>query len=171
MTSYTLTSERIMSVTFKTNTGLVTIIQIYAPDSSYDDDEIENFYNILQQKIDNIPKKSTIILIGDFNARVGTNHAESMPEVIGKYTLGETNERGLRLLQFCSVNKYVLTNTIYKHKPNRRFTWISQDGKTKSQTDLIITGQDNKKIIKDSRTIPISRYRIRALASDGKCSA
>ena len=171
MTSYTLTSERIMSVTFKTNTGLVTIIQVYAPDSSYDDDEIENFYKILQQKIDNIPKKSTIILIGDFNARVGTNDAESMPEVVGKYTLGETNERGLRLLQFCSVNKYVLTNTIYKHKPNRRFTWISQDGKTKSQTDLIITGQDNKKIIKDSRTIPISRYRIRPLASDGKCSA
>ena len=166
MTSYILTSERIMSVTFKTNTGLVTIIQVYAPDSSYDDDGIENFYNILQQKIDNIPKKSTIILIGDFNARVGTNHAESMPEVVGKYTLGETNERGPRLLQFCSVNKYVLTNTIYKHKPNRRFT--SQDGKTKS---LIITGQDKKKIIKGSRTIPISRYRIRPLASDGKCSA
>ena len=92
MTSYTLTSERIMSVTFKTNTGLVTIIQVYAPDSSYDDDEIENFYDILQQKIDNIPKKSTIILIGDFNTRVGTNHAESMPEVVGKYSLAETNE-------------------------------------------------------------------------------
>ena len=92
MTSYTLTSERIMSVTVKTNTGLVTIIQVYAPDSSYDDDEIENFYDILQQKIDNIPKKSTIILIGDFNTRVGTNHAESIPEVVGKYSPAETNE-------------------------------------------------------------------------------
>ena len=152
MTPYTPTSERIVSVTFKTNTGLVAIIQIYTPDSSYDDDEIENFCNILQQKIDNILKKSTIILIGDFNARVGTNHAKSMPEVIGKYNLGETNERGLRLLQFCSVNKYVLTKTIYKHKPNRRFTWISPDRKTKSQIDFIITSQDNKKIIKNSRS-------------------
>ena len=37
---------------------------------------------------------------------------ESMPEVVGKYSLGETNEPGLNLLQFCSLNKYVLTNTI-----------------------------------------------------------
>ena len=49
MTSYALTSERIMSVTLKTNTGSVTIIQVYGPDSNYDDDEVENFYNILQQ--------------------------------------------------------------------------------------------------------------------------
>ena len=51
MTSYTLTSERIMSVTFKTNTGLATIIQVYTPDSSYDDDEIENFYNISSKRL------------------------------------------------------------------------------------------------------------------------
>ena len=75
MTSYALTSERIMSVTLKTNRGSsVTIIQVYAPDSNYDDDEVENFYNILQQEIDTIPKKSTVLLIGDFNARVGTNY-------------------------------------------------------------------------------------------------
>ena len=122
MTLYALISERIMSVSLKTHTGLVTIIQLHAPDSTYDDDEVENFYNILQKKIDNIPKKSTILLIGDFNARVGTDYTESMSEVVGKYSLGETNERCLRLLQFCSLNKYVLTNTIYKHKPNRRFT-------------------------------------------------
>ena len=105
---------------------------------------------MLQQKIDNILKKSSIILIGVFNARVVTNHTKSMPEVVGKYSLGETNERSPRLLQFCSVNKYVFTNTIYKHKPNRRFTWIPPDRKTKSQIDFIITSQDNKKIIKNS---------------------
>ena len=75
-----------------------------------------------------------------------------MPEVVWKYSLGETNERGLRLLQFCSLNKYVLTNTIYKYKPNRRLTWISSDGKTKSQIDFIITCQDDKKIFKNSRS-------------------
>ena len=58
------------------------------------------FYNILQQEIDTIPKKSTVFLIGDFNARVGTNYTESMPEVAGKYSLDKTNEHGLRLLQF-----------------------------------------------------------------------
>ena len=63
MTSYALTS--------KTNAGSVTIIQVYAPDSNCDDDEVENVYNILQQETDTIPKKSTVLLIGDFNARVG----------------------------------------------------------------------------------------------------
>ena len=67
MTSYALTSERIISLTLKTNAGSVTIIQVYAPDSNYDDDDVENFYNILHT----IPKKSTVLLIGDFNARVG----------------------------------------------------------------------------------------------------
>ena len=45
-----------------------------------------------------------------------------------------------------------MTNTIYKHKLNRRFTWISPDGKTKSQIDFIITSQDDKKIFKNSRS-------------------
>ena len=79
MTSYALTSERIVIVTLKTNTGSVTIIQEYAPVPNYDDDEVENFYNILQQEIHTIPKKSMVLLIGDFNARVGTNYTESMP--------------------------------------------------------------------------------------------
>ena len=57
------------------------------------------------------PTRSTIILIGDFNARVGIDFAESIPDV-GKYSFGETNERGFRLLQFCTVNKLILTNTI-----------------------------------------------------------
>ena len=100
MNSYALTSERIMSVALKTNTGSVTIIQVHVPDSNYDDDEVENFYNILQQEIDTIPKKLTVLLNGDFNARVGTNYTESISEVVGKYSIGGTKERGLRLLQF-----------------------------------------------------------------------
>ena len=114
--------------------------------------KLKTFITYYSNRLILFQKKSTVLLIGDFNARVGTNYTESMPEVVGKYSLGETNERGLRLLQFCSLNKYVLTNTIYKHKPNRRFTWISPDGKTKNQTDFIITSQDDKKIFNNSRS-------------------
>ena len=152
MTTFSSISERVMSVTLQMVSGITTVIQVYAPDSTYDDDEVESFYNTLQQTIDSIPRKSTVLLMGDFNAKVGTNYTESMPDVVGKYSLGETNERGLRLLQFCSLNKYVLTNTVYNHKPNRRFTWISPDGKTKNQIDFIITSQDDKKIFKNSRS-------------------
>ena len=90
-----------MSVTLKTNTGSVNTIQVYAPDSNYDDDEVENFYNILQQEIDTIPRKSTVLLIGNVNGKVDTNNTDySMPEVVGKYSPGETNECGPGLLQF-----------------------------------------------------------------------
>ena len=54
-----------------------------------------------------------------------------------------------------------MTNIIYKHKPNWRLNWISPDGKTKSQIDFIITGQDNKKIIKNSRL-----YELADIGSD-----
>ena len=75
-----------------------------------------------------------------------------MAEVVRKYSLGKTNARGLTLFQFCATNKLLLTNTIFKHKPNRRFTWISPDGTVKNQIDFIITNQDNKCNIKNSRS-------------------
>ena len=52
----------------------------------------------------------------------------------------------------CVVNKSVLTNTIYRHKRNRRFTWLSPDRVSRNQIDYTITSQDNKKIIKNSRS-------------------
>ena len=53
--------------------GPLTIIQIYAPDTSYNDLEIEQFYNELQAMINSLPRKRKYILLGDFNAKVGAN--------------------------------------------------------------------------------------------------
>ena len=77
-----------------------------------------------------------------------------MPEVVGKYNVCETNERGLRLLQFCSLNKYVLTNTITNINLIEDLQGYLQMENQKAfilMTDVIITSQDDKKIFKNSR--------------------
>ena len=152
MTTYDLVSERIIMATFDTEDGQLTIIEAYAPDMSYDDDMIEEFYQTLQDRINSIPRKGKLILLGDFNAKVGEDQEEVMIEVKGKYGLGKKNDRGQLLLQFCAINNLVITNTIFKHKANRCITWFSPDGVTKNQIDYIITRQDWKSNVKNSRS-------------------
>ena len=75
------------------------------------------------------------------------------PETVGKFGLGRRNERGERLLQFCAINNVVITNAIFKHKPQIRVTWTSLDGRTKNQIDYIIIQQSQKSKIKNCRVV------------------
>ena len=122
MTSYEATSSRIVNATFKIGSVSQTFIQGYAPDSSYPDKEVEEFYNSLQQKISSLPKSEELILMGDFNAKVGSDQHEAWPEVVGRYGLGNDNNRDLQLLQFCAINNLTICNTQFNHKPGHRTT-------------------------------------------------
>ena len=150
MTSYDCYTERLMSVTFDTADGALTIFQIYAPDSSYTDETSEEFYDLLQVKINSLPSKNSYMLIGDFNAKVGKSDTE-WPEVVGKYGLGERNNRGSHLLQFCVINQLIITNTMFRHPEKRKATWISPNGLVMNQIDFIITQEKWKSRIKNSR--------------------
>ena len=82
------------------------MFQVYAPDSSYGKDVVEEFYDMLQSKIDAIPK-----IMGDFNAIVGSDQQQVWPEAVGRYKLGETNDRGVQLILFCVINDLAISNT------------------------------------------------------------
>ena len=138
LTDYNIISERIMSIEINTKTGPLTIFQIYAPDSSYDDAEIDMFYNNLQDEINKLPRKNTFMIIGDFNAIVGKHSYVNWPETAGRYSIGTRNIRGERLLQFCAINNLKIVNTLYKHKFRHLVTWISPDCKTRNQIDYIL---------------------------------
>ena len=73
------------------------------------------------------------------------------PETVGRFGLGRRNERGERLLQFCAMNNLVTTNTIFKHKLQRRVTWTSPDGLSKNQIDYIIIQHSQKSKLKNCR--------------------
>ena len=74
--------------------------------------------------------------MGDWNAKVGKDH-ETWGPTIGKFGYGEMNDRGERLLYFCKENSLIVSNTLFKHKPSRKWTWTSPDHKSKNMIDLI----------------------------------
>jgi len=98
--SCTPASSRIISIQVSAKPKNITIIQIYAPSSDHADEEVEEFYEDLEETIMKIPKKDIIIIQGDFNAKVGPDSYNQWAGTVGEFGTGETNDRGLRLLEF-----------------------------------------------------------------------
>ena len=94
---------------------------MYAPTSNYeyDDNEIEEFCDQLQNVIDQTPKKDILVVQGDWNAKVGKDACENWQGMCGPFCNDDTNERGLRLLEFTTFNDLVLANTFGHHKASR----------------------------------------------------
>ena len=99
------------------------IIQVYAPTSDHEDEEIEEFYELLDTTIAKVPKKDILIVQGDWNAKVGPDAYQNWAGTAGRFGLGETNDRGLRLLEFARSHHLTLANTLHPHKLSRTATW------------------------------------------------
>ena len=84
-----------ISVCFQGKPFNITVIQVYAPISNAEEDEVEWFYEDLQDLLELTPKKDVLFIIGDWNAKVGSQ----TPGVIGKFGLGVWNEAGQRLIK------------------------------------------------------------------------
>ena len=89
----------------------ITVIQVYAPTSNAEEAEVERFYEDLQDCLEVTPQKDVLFIIGDWNAKVGSQ--ESL-EVTGKFGFGVQNEVGQRLLEFCQENALVIANPLPK---------------------------------------------------------
>ena len=74
------------------------VIQVYAPTSNAEEAEVESIYEDLQDLLELTPKKDVLLIIGDWNAKVGSQEA---PGITGKFSLGVQNEAGQRLIEFC----------------------------------------------------------------------
>ena len=86
----------------------ITIIQAYAPTSNAEEAEVEWFYEDLQDLLELIPKKDVLFIIGDWNAKVGSQETAGVTD---KFGLGIQNEGGERLIEFCQENALVIANT------------------------------------------------------------
>ena len=91
-------NDRIISVSFQGKPFNITVIQVYAPTSYAKEAEVEWFYEDLQDLLELTPKKDVLFIIGDWNAKVGS---QETPGVTGKFGLGMRNEAGQRLIEFC----------------------------------------------------------------------
>ena len=103
-----------ISVHFQGKRFNITVIQVYAPTSNTEEAEVEQFYEDLQDLLDLTPKKDVLFIIGEWNAKVGS---QETPGVTGKFGLGIWKEAGQRLIEFCQENALVIANTLFQqHK-------------------------------------------------------
>ena len=92
----------------------ITVIQVHAPISNAEEPEVEQFNEDLKDLLELTPKKDVLFIIGDWNAKVGS---QETPGVTGKFGLGVQNEAEQRLIEFCQENALVIANTLFqKHK-------------------------------------------------------
>ena len=114
-----------ISVHFQGKLFSITVIQVYTLSSNAEEAEVEWFYEDLQDFLELTPKKDVLFIIGDWNAKVGS---QETPGVTGKFGLGVRNEAGQRLIEFCQRNTLVIADTLFQQHKRRHYTWASADG-------------------------------------------
>ena len=115
-----------ISVHFQGKPFNITVIQAYAPTSNAEEVEAEWFYEDLQDLLELTPQKDVLFIIGDWNAKVGS---QKSPGVTGKFALEIQNEAGQRIIEFCQEeNALIIANTLFQQHRRRLYTWTSPDG-------------------------------------------
>ena len=133
-----LKNVRMISVHFQGKTFNIMVIQAYTSTSNAEEAEVEWLYEDLQDLLELTPKKDVLFIIGDWNAKVGS---QEIPGITGKFGLGIQNEAGQRLIEFCQENALVIANTLFQQHNRRLYTWTSADGQHQNQIDYIFCSQ------------------------------
>ena len=105
-----------ISVCFQGKPINITVIQAYAPTSNAEEAEVEWFYEDLQDRLELTLKKDVLFIIGDWNAKVGS---QETPGVTGRFGLGIWHEEEQRLIEFCQENTLVIENTLFQQHKRR----------------------------------------------------
>ena len=128
-----------ISVHFQGKPFNITVIQVYALTSNAEEAEVEWFYDDLQGLLELTPQKYVLFIIGDCNAKVGS---QETPGVTGLgLGLGVQNEAGQTLTEICQENTLVIANTLFQPHKRRLYTWTSPEGQYQNQIDYILCSQ------------------------------
>ena len=129
--------NRMISVHFQGKPLNITVTQVYVLTSNAEEVEVEFewFYEDLQNLLELTPPKDVLFIIGDWNAKVGS---QETPGETGKFGLGVQNEVGQRLIEFCQENTLVTANTLFQQHKRTLYTWTSPDGQYQNQINYII---------------------------------
>ena len=120
-----LKNDRMISVCFQSKPFIIKVIQVCALTSNAEEAEVELFYEELKNLLELTPQNCVLFIIGDWNAKEGS---QETPGVTGKIVLGVQNEAGKRLIEFCQENALVIANTLFQQHKRRFYTWTSPDG-------------------------------------------
>ena len=109
---------------------------------------VEWFYENVQDLLEVTPKKDVLFIIGDWNAKVGS---QEIPGITGKFGLGVQNEPGQRLTEFCQENALVIANTLFHKHKRRLYIWTSPDGQYQNQIGYILCSQRWRNTIQSAK--------------------
>ncbi|XP_060521344.1 craniofacial development protein 2-like [Cylas formicarius] len=148
-------SERVALVQILGKPLNINIIQVYAPTADKPEQEVEDFYKQIDTALKLTRTNEINIILGDFNAKVGRGRTGS---VVGDWGLGERNNRGEGLVQYCEENNLMIANTWFKLPARRLYTWKSpQDNNyhvVRNQIDYIIINRRFRNYITKISTMP-----------------
>ena len=116
----------------------ITVIQVRATTTNAKEADAERFYEDLQDLLELTPKKNILFIIGDWNAKVGS---QEIPGITGMFGLGGQNEAGQRQIEFCQENTLVIANTLFQQYKRQFYTWTSPNGQYQNQIDYILCSQ------------------------------
>ena len=138
-----------ISVRFQGKPFNITVIQVYALTSNAEEAEVEQFYEDLHDLLALTSQKYVLFIIGDWNAKVGS---QETPEVTGKFGFGVQNEARQSLVEFCQENALVIANTFFQQHKRRLYTRTSLDGQHRNQIDYSIYSQRWRSSIQSAKT-------------------
>ncbi|XP_049780678.1 craniofacial development protein 2-like [Schistocerca cancellata] len=159
-------NERLMWIDLTVSSKKIRIVSVYSHCEGTDQDKMDSFYEALSDVVVRVKDKDSVLLMGDFNARIG-NRTERYEKVMGKFGKEmEANRNGKQLLDFCASMGLVITNSFFKHEnihqytcadnhaverptnQTNQYTWEGRG--TRSVIDYIITDQEFRKAVRDT---------------------
>ena len=129
----------------------INAMQGYAPTQDHDVEEIEKFYQEIQNGIEYAKSDEVICIMGDLNAKAGD---ERYQNIVGMHGLGRRNEREERLIQFCQEKKLIIANTWFQHPVRKLYTWKSPGDISRNLIDYIMFNERFRNCIKQAKTYP-----------------
>ena len=157
------------SVHFQGKPFSITVIQVYVPTSNVEEAEAEGFYEDLQDLLELTPQKDVLFIIGDWNAKVGS---QETPGMTGKFGLVVQNEAGQRLItEFCQENALVTANTLFQQHKKGRYTWTSPDGQYRIRLIIFFAAKDGEALYsqqKQDRNLTVAQFTNSLPNSDWK---
>ena len=129
-----------------------TIVSVYAPTMTNPDQVKDNIYDDLDSVISATPRKDKLILLGDFNARVGTDH-KTWEGVIGSEGIGKCNSNGLLLLKKCAEHELLITKTAFRLPTRNKTLWMNPRSKHSHLIDYVIVRRKDRQDVRVTKTM------------------
>ena len=129
----------------------IAIVVVYAPMTGSTEEEIDAFYETLEEAKSQIKPSEVNIIIGDLNAKVGS---ETGGRTVGPHGTGEGNEQSEKWVQCCDSKNMVIMNTWLKEQSRRLYTWKSPGDCSRNQIDYIAINSQFQRGIKGVKTYP-----------------